>query len=426
MSEKRVLVVSELFYPLNTIGAIRPTKLAKYLAMEGYHVDVFTSEKLSTAESHSGTGYHTVSVYKEKMATDVQVTTGSDGVRLGSKKRGKLITEMAMTYRQILQYKGSNNFVNSFSKAVDSGVIVLSEYDSIFTTFGPVGSLLIGLKAKKYAPGIYWICDFRDPMVSKIMPMLFAPFYGYLQRKSVRLADHVTTVSHGYKKRIMPEKYWDKCTVIPNGYDEEDRILGEQVEDNKMSFAYTGALYEGKRDLGLLFKAIREAVDSGLVGIEQLVFHYAGSECRFLREQARRYGMECIIEDHGSMPRTDCLELQASVRFLVMSTWNDKGEEGVFPGKLVEYMLMKKPVINIVGGRLANSEVTQIIHNLQLGVSCEEADATTYEDLKQWLVMQCEAYNAGHTAVFMPKVEDIEARHNWKNIVKRFGELIEG
>ena len=39
---KKILIVSYLFAPYNTIGAIRPTKIAKYLTVQGVSVDVIT------------------------------------------------------------------------------------------------------------------------------------------------------------------------------------------------------------------------------------------------------------------------------------------------------------------------------------------------------------------------------------------------
>ena len=39
---KKVLIISELFYPSNNIGARRPTKIAQKLSACGYKVDVFT------------------------------------------------------------------------------------------------------------------------------------------------------------------------------------------------------------------------------------------------------------------------------------------------------------------------------------------------------------------------------------------------
>ena len=40
---KNILIISELFEPMNAIGAIRPSKLAKFLADHGYNVTVYTS-----------------------------------------------------------------------------------------------------------------------------------------------------------------------------------------------------------------------------------------------------------------------------------------------------------------------------------------------------------------------------------------------
>ena len=427
ISAKRVLLVSEIFYPMNTIGAIRPCKLARYLQAEGYSVDVFTAAALSRPEDHVNAQYRLVSspcndTVEKESAGKTQRTE-----KQTAHKRGKFLTELAMTRRQWLQYRRSAAFARQFRDAVASGGIDLANYDCIFSTFGPVGSLLAGLAAKKMRPELHWICDFRDPMVSKIMPKLFAPFYQYLQDKSICTADWVTTVSYGYKKRIMRKANMDKCVVIPNGYDPDDeKRLMPDKQDLRFSFAYVGALYEGKRDLSLLFRAIREMIDTGKLEQDKIRFHYAGGEIAFLRAQARPYGLEEILEDHGRLPHETCLNLQASVRFLVMSTWNEKGEEGVFPGKLIEYMLMKKPVINITNGKLPNCEVTQVINELNLGVSCEEADCASYTALTQWLDAQSQAFQAGNAAIFNPRAEEIEARYNWKNIVKRFGELIDG
>ena len=426
MTYKRILIVCELYYPLNTIGAIRPSKLARYLQAEGYRVDVFTATELSRPEYHADAGYRIVSCFGVDTAEAPEKKPQRNS-KIAVHKRGKLLTELAMTRRQWVQYCKSGVFLQQFRHAVASGNIDLANYDCIFTTFGPVGSVLIGLEAKRMRPELRWICDFRDPMVSKIMPKCFVPFYGYLQRKSIRLADCVTTVSYGYKKRIMPRNGLDKCLVIPNGYDPDDeKLLAQAQRDSKFSFAYVGSLYEGKRDLSLLFRAIREMIDSGKMDAEKIRFHYAGDEIAFLRQQAQPYDLEAIIDDHGRMTHEACMALQASVRFLVMSTWNEKGEEGVFPGKLIEYMLMKKPVINITNGELPNCEVTQVIRELELGVSCEEADSESYTALTRWLEAQCSAFHAGQAAIFQPKTEEIEARYNWKNIIKRFGELIDG
>lgn len=39
---RKILIVSYLFAPENAIGALRPTKLAKYLSLKGNTVDIVT------------------------------------------------------------------------------------------------------------------------------------------------------------------------------------------------------------------------------------------------------------------------------------------------------------------------------------------------------------------------------------------------
>jgi len=39
---KKILIVSDYFFPSATIGAVRPSKIAKRLTADGYCVDVFT------------------------------------------------------------------------------------------------------------------------------------------------------------------------------------------------------------------------------------------------------------------------------------------------------------------------------------------------------------------------------------------------
>ena len=135
--------------------------------------------------------------------------------------------------------------------------------------------------------------------------------------------------------------------------------------------------------------------------------------------------MEATVINHGMLSRNDCLKLQASARFLVLSTWNDRGEEGVFPGKFIEYMLINRPIIGVVDGNLANSEVTKTIQRYNLGISYEKADPSTMEQLYEWMKAQVQCFIEGHSAIFSPDKREIDEKYNWINIAKRFGELIE-
>ena len=415
--------MSELFEPQNAIGAVRPSKLAKYLAQMGHDVDVFTSRIGKQDIPYEPFGFHVI--YDSKPFC-VHAKTPMQERVVPKAPKSKLRQEISMIYRQIVSYRSGKAFLNRFVAAVQTGEIVLAKYDCLFTTFGPVSSVLIGRYIKRQVPNIRWINDFRDPMVSRIMPLCSHSFYRYLQCRSVRECDIVTTVSEGYKKRLTFGKMKKKIVVIPNGYDVDDRKVVEQCNEFQQQFSltYAGSLYEGKRNLSPLFEILKSLCDAGSLRKEEISFHYAGGDFCYLYTQAQIYGMESILVDHGKMSHSSCMKLQASSRFLVLSTWNEIGEEGVFPGKLVEYMLMQRPIISVVDGDLAHSEVTDILHTYHLGESVEKADSESYKLLYKWLELQSQAYQKGDSALFQVDQQQLDERFNWTNIAKRFENLM--
>lgn len=431
----KILVVSQLFEPQNEIGALRPTKFVKLLSEKGYDIDVFTSADTLVNADYRPSGFNIIydrernSPGNSIRADSRQCISSSEDKR---KNTGKgilklLRQEIAMTYRQILAFQNGSSFLEHFKVAIKLGRLDMGKYQCVFTTFGPVGSVLVGMYIKKYYSHIKWINDFRDPMVSQIMPKLFHPLYGYLQAKSLRMCDSAVTVSEGYYRRMVRSTNAFKFHVIPNGYDKKDAQFFEGIlpDKDKFSFVYVGSLYEGKRDISPVFSALRQLCDEGYIRKEQIIFHYAGRDAAYLQQQAQVHQMEEVVFNHGMISRQECLKLQAASRFLVLSTWNDRGEEGVFPGKFIEYMLIDRPIIAVIDGNLAHSEVTATIQQYNLGVSLEKANPATKVQLYEWLKMQARCFCTGQAAAFTPDRNGIDAKYNWINIVKRFGELIE-
>ena len=422
---KRVLIVSYLFEPQNAIGAVRPSKLAKYLSEDGYSVDVFTtSEGLNCMEAQNKT-YRII--YDNPINAKSETARASVPQSKGAKRKvdSAFVHEIKMAYRQMGVLRQGFTFRKKLVEAIKEQRISIDNYDCVFTTFGPVGSLLCGMMLKSMKPGIQWINDFRDPMVSDIMPKLFAPYYGYLQNISISKCDIVTTVSNGYKKRMIKKRYEDKCAVIPNGYDDTDASFNQKMQDDGLlTFAYAGALYEGKRDLSELFSMLHSLIESGEIEKEKVRFHYAGGSYEFLKQQAEKCHMEDTIINHGVVSRRESLMIQKQAKILVLSTWNDRGEEGVFPGKLIEYMQMKKPIFSVVNGKLAGSEVSETIAKYSLGVSFEEADLGSRETAIEWLKSSIHQYNSTGEIPFLGDTAQIDEQYNWKNIVKRFERLM--
>lgn len=415
---KRILVISELFYPTNRIGALRPSKICKFLIEKGYYVDVITA-------------YPSEGIYHSEHCKvyPINKTLSNDNISAESvqhvKSNGRLINYLRYLKRNLSSYRSSRKYAEKAIALFENGTLNTENYGACFTTYGPVSSVLIGLELKRKYNIKNWICDFRDPMITKMRSVFLFPIYKNLQNKACKYADKIIAVSDGYLKRICNGRYADKSYMIPNGYDPSDMpdILSERT-DGLLHFTYVGALYEGKRKITPLFRALRELADEGKINIEKICFDYAGSDFMFLNEQAKSYNMPDILKNHGKLSRADCLALQKVADFLVLCTWNNRGEEGVFPGKFLEYMLFNKPIIALVDGNLANSEVAQVIREGSLGIAYEQANGEAdFKALKDYIKNAYHSFFKNGRADFEPSVEVAE-RYNWDRLILKIEEIL--
>ena len=432
---KKVLIISYLFAPDNKIGSVRPTKIAKYFALNDICVDVVT--KNHAEDQNNGLNTHDLVNINRIIEIDHSAyfkckVRSSNNIKYGIKqklladKESKLHKMLGILFRWIMDLYQSYDFYKQFKIYYKNNLKRFKGYDVVISTFGPAASLFCGYYLKKYQRDITWVCDFRDPMVVEFSPCYSRLILSIIQKKACIAADYVTAVSRGYLHRICRNNFKNKAFFIPNGYDNDDYYMSaNNISENRFSFTYAGYLYEGKRDISPLFAVFKELIDEGYMYKGDVVFEYAGDEFNILVKQAKKYNMNDILFNHGFLNRDACLQLQFSSRFLVLSTWNNKGEEGVFPGKFLEYMLIKKPIISIVVGNLPNSEVTEVMDAANLGVSYESVrHDTDYSALREYIKKEYLRFKEGLGPDFSPKTEVIE-HYNYKNIAKQFEELFD-
>ena len=420
MLPKKILVVSYLFAPNNNIGAIRPSKWANMLSKK-YTVDVI-SYGLSGNDSQNVPHCRNIYHMNNKEVEQHKQISGQT-----KKRDNAVVLELKHTYRLYLSLKNGRKFVD-FCVNLYKEKLISEKYDVLITSFGPMASLQCGLEIKKLSPDIMWICDFRDPVVTEDMAKIFMPYMAYLQQKACKKADKIVTVSDGYLKRICKGHYSEKSYMIPNGYDESDIERFDNLSDSSeiMHFVYVGALYEGKRKITPLFRALKELMTEGKIDIDKICFDYGGGEGAFLRAQAEEYGLERIIHDHGILSRLECLKLQYASQLLVLATWNNKGEYGVFPGKFLEYMMIGKPIISLTDGNLSNGEVTQVMVEGNFGIAYEAInDQTDYVKLRDYIDFCYAKWKNDKKIPFSPEREVLE-RYSYQKIIKHIEELIVG
>lgn len=422
--KKRILILSYLYAPDNSIGALRPTKIAKKLREKGFVVDVFCmGHKIADSQpiiEKNGTIY---TALKEKKNSVVV----SDNHQRGwlSKIAPYFLKKIFWLHNSLKDsYRYKRAFIDLYP------TIFKNEYDYVFSTYGPLGSALCGLEVKKRNPNIKWICDFRDPVCTSLTPVIYRPKFSFYQNKCCRKADVITTVSNGYLDRIVSKKYLFKSEVIPNGFDREDisnlNLNSRFKTTSSINFLYAGSLYNGKRNLRPLFKAVRELIDERIITNTSVIFSYAGFDSKIFLKQLEDEHLEQSFNDLGPLSREECLIKELESDILLLSTWNDRQEKGVFPGKFIEYMMIGKPIIALIDGNRSNSEVRTVMEEGKFGIAYESAlSYIDFPTLKNYLLNQFKRIKDGKGIEFNPN-SAVRNRFDYESLVERFVSLFGG
>lgn len=429
-SKQNILIISYYFAPRNVIGAVRSTKIAKYLQRDGYNVDVITlkcdDENIDGILENDINGINVY--YLEHSKTYMYLKTHildkylkrknilQKEEKESSKSKDKFKTMIKTLINFALSIYQSIDF-NMKAKKVIKELLKEKKYTSIYCTYGPLPNLfVIRWMMHKYSNEKY-VIDFRDPVTingsknNKWMTRYFNKLVSYIVNKS----DCSIGVTNGISNYLTDISKKEAITIY-NGFDKEDikEIIIDKSKNKKIEFSYTGSLYRGKRDLSILFKCIDRIINEGIVNIEDVSFNYAGEEINELLFQTQKYKLEEIVSYKGNLTRRESLTMQMNSDICIVCTWNNKDELGVIPGKLYETMMIKNPVIGIVCGDTTNSEIKSIIEKNNLGFCYEEAEDGSYNKLYKYIleyIKQNEKYSKN--------IQEFD----YKNITKKYEEI---
>lgn len=391
---KKILLISYCFAPQNVIGAVRPTKFAKYLTRLGHEVTVIcgvgkTDLKDPTLESDLQELQNVRMVREWNPLRDMS----------RRKKRGEAVAQKAgvQAERKKDEARGSSGFLH---RVIDQAYILLAfladrsfarrgkqavrrmntRYDVVLSSYGPLSVHEIGAYTKRKGMAKRWIADFRDEIT-----VPFPWLRGYASRclsGVKREADQITAVSGGVLAMMGLAQ---RGIVIPNGFDGEDlRSISEKAiqQDALMTFVYCGQLFAGQklsRTLEPFFHSIRRLSEQGVCERKECRVLYVGKEGAALKQQAAAAGVEEIVYDIGPVNRAHALALQKSADVLLLASWNSREQQGILTGKMLEYLMMNKPIVCCMKGDMPQSETKSILQAARIGFCYEEANAAADE-----------------------------------------------
>ncbi|MBK8451896.1 MAG: glycosyltransferase [Thiofilum sp.] len=376
-----ILLISYYFAPYQSVGAIRPSKLAKYLYQRGHQVHVIAGANQPYPESlplELPNHYiHYCNHYSPNSAVDILMGGRKHTSHYGYTTKSKLLQILGKYYKTLLHVPDAQWtwILPAFNKAKE--LMKVTHFDLIYVSAPCFSGLIVAHKLHQlnHTP---WIAEFRD-LWSSNHAYSYPKWRLWLESKweqsIINTATALVTVSEPLAQQLL--KHNKPAWVIYNGFDPTDIVKPIRLnEEVLLNIVFTGSIYENHYDLETFIKGVK--LFHQLHG--KIIIHVAGRNTGILLNLAEHYQLSELFIDYSTVERSQALGMQQASDILLTFLWNNDNS-GIYTTKLFEYAATKKPILAI-GSK--NNDVGQFIEKNKLGKICDNTDELV-KQLVFWL-----------------------------------------
>lgn len=329
MTEKRkILLVSNGFYPEISPRSYRATELAKEFCRQGHEVTL-----VSKFRDHDYFEFINKYGIIFKMWGKSRFPSVHDFKHKPFSFFSRFLTRTLLT---LFEYPAIEEMfsVRKILKRETGYDIMIS-----FAVPYPVHWGVAWSRSNKHTIADIWVADCGDPYMGDVLDSFRKPFYfGYLEKWFCRKTDFITVPIESAKPGYYLE-FHPKIKVIPQGF--EFNLVGDKAkhpvkpENDAPTFAYAGGFLPGARDPRPLLIYLTE-LD---LPFKFLVFT---AKPNLLNEFRDKLKDKLFVYDY--IPREELLVVLKKMDFLVNFDNNTTRNS---PSKLIDYAIVNRPVLNI-------------------------------------------------------------------------------
>lgn len=421
---KKVLIAN-LFH-----ASPRIPGLAKYLPEFGWEPIILTPKLLESSNS-SNTKFRIIQTPYRDVIRSLARAIGfktEKGIKNQIKKKlgvptyknkKTLVDFILLFIQEIIAYPDFQKGWYRYAIKAGNKLLQQEKIDAIISSSPPVTCHLIAkeLKMRHKTP---WIADLRD-LWTQNHNYQYSPFRKFIERKlevkTLAVADALVTVSQPLAEKLKKLHKGEKIYVITNGFDPDEKSINNLLS-NKFLIVYTGTIYRGKQDPEPLFKALRDLLLEGVVnrGDVKIEFYGNYSQEDWLREDIEKYGLQDIVEVDDPVPREEALRKQRESQLLLLLTWNNPNEKGLYTGKLFEYLAARRPILAI---GVSDGVVEELLRKTNAGVH-----AKSVEEIKRVLKKFYQEFKVKGRVEYRGIDSEID-RYSQKEMARKFAEALD-
>lgn len=417
---KKVLIISYHFSDKTAIGSIRINGLAKYLPLFGWEPVILTAKSAISSISE----FRVIEIPNDELHVRWKKRFGlksnesiNEQFNLRDCKRKNTISDRLINiWGEIFAYPDIYLLWRLPAVKIADSLLGKEHFDAMISSSLPA-TCCLAAKDLKNKYDIPWIADFRDLWTQN-------HYYSYsrirkfferrLEVDTVASADALTTVSQPLATKLKRLHKNIRVYSILNGFDPLQKNTGIPLAE-KFTITYTGALYKGRRDPEPLFEALEDLISEGLIDRKKISVEFYGRKEDWLEKDVVKHNLKDVVKILGHISRIQSIEKQRQSHLLLLLTWNDPQEKGVYTGKVFDYLAAQRPILSI---GCQGGVVEDLLGETNAGVHCSDVLMIKKALINAYLEFKTKntlSYNGIPSAIDM--YSHIEMAHKFSNIL---------
>lgn len=338
---KKILIVSNAFYPEISPRSFRTTELAKELVRQGNKVTVITHPREGTESYCESFGIQFKSL--GNLTWPEPKVKGTGVLRLF----WRLVTRFSLL---LFEYPKIQLIF-----LVKTALKKESDYDALISIAVPypIHWGVARIWSKKIAK--VWISDCGDPYMGQENDTFKPLFYfGWVEKWFCKKVDYLTVPTQKSIGGYYPE-FHSKIKVIPQGFKFEDvQLYKGELSNDKIIFGYAGMFIPGRRDPSEFLQFLNNLPEQ-----YNFEFHIYTTTPQFVTPFLKDNSSRIVLKQLVS--REKLLFELSKMHFVV--NFENVGNTQT-PSKLIDYLIIEKPVLSIKFGDLKPNDITEFLEGV--------------------------------------------------------------
>jgi glycosyltransferase involved in cell wall biosynthesis len=340
-NQKKILIVSRSFYPMNSPRSFRTTELAKEFARQGHEVTVLTPKDPEVHPDFERKHHLTIKDLGQRTWKPVEIR--GKGIERLIRRAARRFPGLLFQYPDIQLMWRVQQALKKETRTYDLLISVAVPY--------PVhwGVAKAWNKGRNVAN--VWVADCGDPFMGAKHDTFTKPFYfKYVEQWFCRKADHITVPAKDSLDGYY-EEFHHKIKVIPQGFRFEDlQTTGNTAPNPIPSFAYAGSFIPGMRDPAELLTYLQSL---------DLDFRFQIYTRQHSLVESAWPVDDKRLEIKDFVPRGELLRRLSEMDFVVNF---ENQYSTATPSKLIDYAILEKPILPVKTGALDTQLVDQFLN----------------------------------------------------------------